>query len=110
MQIQRKTDMRFHQTWLVALFFVLAAHFAMAADWSVDIVPESSREKDGLGISLWRTFHIVLTNTSDHNLMVWNEGGSWGYFNLSFEFASKDGKVVKVHKTPTYFTRNFPNG
>ena len=82
----------------------------MAADWSVDIVPESSREKDGLGISLWRTFHIVLTNTSDHNLMVWNEGGSWGYFNLSFEFASKDGKVVKVHKTPTYFTRNFPNG
>ena len=42
--------------------------------------------------------------------MVWNEGGSWGYFNLSFEFASKDGKVVKVHKTPTYFTRNFPNG
>ena len=102
--------MRFYQTWLVALFFVLAAHFATASDCSVDIVPESSGGKDKQGINVWRTFHVVLANISSHDLMVWNEACSWGYFNLSFEFTNGAGKVVKVHKEPTGFTVNFPNG
>ena len=102
--------MRSRILWAVLLTMGLAFSCVKAAELSVDIVPESSGGKDKQGINIWRPFFVVLTNTSDHNLLVWNEECSWGYFNLSFEFTDKDGKVVQVGKTPTGFTVNFPNG
>jgi len=102
--------MRLHLTWLVVLIFVLAAVPTRAADWSIDVVPQNSR--DGVQyISLYDPFQVVLTNTTDHDLMVWKEWCSWGYFNLSFEFANKDGKVIKIAKdTNEEWTKNGPDG
>jgi len=78
-----------------------------AADWLVVSVPQ----KDGQVPDLSRPFHVLLTNSTAHNLMVWKEGCSLGYFNLSFEFTGKDGKIVKVEKNRNvYWARNVPSG
>jgi hypothetical protein len=102
--------MRFRLIWAIFLTIGLTFSHVTAADLSVDIVPESSGGKDKQGINIWRTFFVILTNTSDHKLSVWNEECSWGYFNLSFEFTGKDGKVFRTSKNPIGFTVNFPSG
>jgi len=100
--------MRFHLTWAFALVFALVAIPVRAADWSIDVVPESSG-KGGQFINLHVPFYVVLTNTTDHDLMVWKEWCSWGYFNLSFEFTDKDGKGIHVQKTGREWEKNFPD-
>jgi hypothetical protein len=109
-QIREGTFMSFYLTGALALLFALAVLPVRAADWSFDVVPESSR-KGELFISIHHPFYVVLTNVTDHDLTVWKEWCSWGYFNLSFEFTGKDGKVVKVEKDHNLFwTKNGPDG
>jgi hypothetical protein len=100
--------MRFQIPSVVALFFVLSFRPAQAADWSIDIVPTSS---DGgkQRINIYDPFYVVLTNVTDHDLSVWKERCSWGYFNLSFEFTGENGKVFRVKKKDVGFTVNFPD-
>jgi hypothetical protein len=89
--------MRFHLTWAVALVFALASLPVRAADWAIDVVPSDSGKEKKV-ISIYDPFCVVLTNVTDHDLTVWKEWCSWGYFNLTFEFTGKDGKVVQVKK------------
>ena len=102
--------MRFHLTWAVVLVFALTALPVRVADWLLTAVPQTTG-KDGQVLSLSSPFRVILTNATNHNLTVWKEWCSWGYFNLSFEFASKDGKIVKVAKDPNQtWTKNGPAG
>ena len=97
---------------LFAGMLVLMAGLAslQAADLSIDIVPESSGGNGKQSINFWHTFNVVLTNTSRHSLVIWDDACSWGYFNLSFEFTDTNGHVVKLEKTPIDFTQNAPEG
>ena len=101
--------MRFHLTCAFALVFALVAIPVRAADWAIDVVLESPG-KGRQFINLRLPFYVVLTNTTDHDLMVWKEWCSDGYFNLTFEFTGKDGKVVKVEKEGRAWDKNFPDG
>jgi hypothetical protein len=100
--------MRSHFLWALVLAFALIVFPLKAADWSIDVVPQSSRDGEQ-AIALSDPFQVVLTNTTDHDLILWGEWCSWGYSNLSFEFSSKDGKVTKVFRPMTTWTRNGPD-
>ncbi len=95
---------------ILALSLLFSALSTKAADVSVEVVPSSSGGVDKQRISIWDTFYVILTNTSQRDLLVWQESCSWGYFNLSFEFTDKNGKTIKVQKLPVVFTKNSPNG
>ena len=75
---------------------------ATASNWLIVAVPQTSG-KNGQILNVSQSFHVVLSNTSLHDLKLWDEWSSKGYFNLSFEFKGKDGKVVSVAKNPDVF-------
>jgi hypothetical protein len=54
-------------------------------------------------------FHVVLTNISKHDVSVWREWCSWGYFNLSFEVTDSEGKTVVVKKKQRGWGKNYPD-
>ena len=39
-------------------------------------------------------FHVIVTNTSDRDLNLWETWNSWGYFNLRFDVLDGMGKVA----------------
>ena len=81
---------------------------ASASDWLLTAVPQTA-VKNGQILDISKPFQVILTNATTHNLTVWSESCSWGYFNLSFEFKGKDGKIVKVEKDKRVgWTRNGP--
>ena len=55
-------------------------------------------------------FHVVVTNTSAKPLRLWETWNSWGYYNLSFEVADAEGKVLyAIRKKPRSWTVNSPS-
>ncbi len=53
---------------------------------------------------------MVVTNTSANPQRLWETWNSWGYYNLRFEVADKDGNVIStIKKKPRAWTRNFPS-
>ena len=100
--------MRLHFLCALAAIMVATALPASASAWLLTAVPQ----KDGKGgqiLSVSSPFHVILTNATNHNLVVWQSWCSWGYFNLSFEFKGKDGQIIKVEKdTRVTFTKNGP--
>jgi hypothetical protein len=100
--------MRHNFIYLAVLLFASVFSQVQAADWAIDVVPENSRN-NGQSIHIAHPFFVVLSNTTDHDLTIWKEWCSCGYFNLSFDFSGKDGKVTHVKKRNQYWTRNFPD-
>jgi hypothetical protein len=91
-----------------ALVLLGTALPAAASDWLLTAVPQTEGKR-GQVLDISRPFHVILTNATNHNLVVWKDWCSWGYFNLSFEFKGKDGKIIKVEKdTRVGWTRNGP--
>jgi len=99
--------MHFPFTCAVVLIFTLTVLPVAAGDWAIDVVPSDSGKENKV-IYIHYPFSVVLTNLTDHDLTLWKEWCSWGYFNLSFELTGKDGKVVKVSKAGRGWTRNGP--
>ena len=53
-------------------------------------------------------FHVVVINTSDKPLRLWETWNSWGYYNLRFEVADSEGKILyTIKKKSRFWTRNF---
>jgi hypothetical protein len=101
--------MRFTFTSTIGLFLVLAFLPLKAKDWSLEVVPYSSAQGKQY-IQVHDLFYVVLTNDTDHDLTVWKEWCSWGYFNLAFDFTGNDGKIVHVQKRgDQYWTKNSPD-
>jgi len=97
-------------TFICAIILGLALNIlpASASNWLIVAVPQTSG-KDGQILKISQPFHVVLSNTSLHDLKLWDEWSSKGYFNLSFEFKGKDGKVVTVAKNPdVYWFKHSP--
>jgi hypothetical protein len=92
---------------LLLLVAILAPPLLTASDWSIDLVPSRTEDPKKQSIILYQPIYVVLTNTSGRTQVMWNEWCSWGYYNLSFQFKSADGKVIQVRKSPIYFTKNY---
>ena len=55
-------------------------------------------------------FHVVVQNTSNETIRLWEEWNSWGYYNLTFEVFDVNGKLLGVaQKKPQNWTVNFPS-
>jgi hypothetical protein len=55
-----------------------------------------------------RTFYVVLTNVSDKAVPIFEEWSSWGYYNISFEAVTADGKTFKLTKGSAAWGANAP--
>lgn len=77
----------------------------------VSIVPARSG-LSGAGISMASDvidhFYVILTNTSRQPESAFEPWNSWGYYSISFEMETSKGKVIKIAKAPSVFTRNIP--
>ena len=79
---------------------------------SIQIVPTSASTKVGKWIEIWwleNRFHVVITNTSDQRLGVWEQWCSWGWSTLSFELVTGSGEQVLVNRAPGEWSKNFPD-
>ncbi|SRR6266576_4746199 len=55
-------------------------------------------------------FYVVLTNISEQPQAVFEQWNSWGYFAISFEFTTDDGRKTTVFRKRTVvFTKNNPS-
>jgi hypothetical protein len=55
------------------------------------------------------TFHVVLTNVSDHAQPVWQTWCSWGFWTVSFDITLPDGKKLRISRNQNEaFTKNSP--
>jgi hypothetical protein len=89
--------MRLPFIYAIILLSALAILPVKASQWQLVAVPQTTG-KDGAVLNIKEPFQVNLNNTSLHDLKVWKEWCSWGYFNLSFEFTGQDGEVVAVTK------------
>ena len=56
-----------------------------------------------------RDFYVLLSNVSKQPQTVWEDWNSWGYYAISFELTTNDGKKYVLSKRQADFTRNFPS-
>jgi hypothetical protein len=79
---------------------------------TVSVVPAWSGSS-GRGISMAvntiDTFYVLLTNVSTQAQTAFQTSNSWGYYAVSLELRTGDGRVVTITKKPTGFTRNVPS-
>ena len=54
-------------------------------------------------------FYLVLTNISEQSQKVWEDRNSWGYYAISFEMTTADGKKFAITRRPIEFTKNAPS-
>jgi hypothetical protein len=101
---------------LVVLFLVTPLAWSASKDtgepFTLTVVPSRSSPQ-GRSISFAddkpEEFYVVLTNSSKDAQPVFEYWNSWGYQNVSFEFAMPDGKKVVASKRIQEFTVNFPS-
>ncbi len=74
------------------------------------LVGIASPQRDGKRtISFSKGFPVVITNLSNRPLGVWREWCSWGYYNLTFEARTHDGRKVRLSRKQKSWTRNGPD-
>jgi len=97
--------------WLFATAVLTAADDG-AAPFQLTIVPSrSSAENQSIAMASKQPdeFYVVLTNISDSTQPVYESWNTWGYKNVSFEFATADGRKFVISKLDQLFTRNWPS-
>lgn len=82
--------------------------------FSLSVVPAWSHEEpSGRGISMATEshdgFYVILTNLSKEAQSAFLPSNSWGYYTVSFEVQTEDGRKFAVFKKPTDFTKNIPS-
>jgi hypothetical protein len=55
------------------------------------------------------TFFVILTNVSREKQAVFEPSHSWGYYAVSFQVQTGDGRIIGIKKKQTGFTRNVPS-
>ena len=62
-----------------------------------------------MGANTIDTFYVLLTNVSSQAQAVFRTSNSWGYYVVSFELRTSDGRNVALSRRPTVFTKNNPS-
>lgn len=91
--------MRISHLCLLTFFCFGTAH---AAPKAVPAIAEPLSQKDGLQVSIGNIelrpsdphINVVLQNTSDRPINIFNEENSWGFLNLSLEITVVDNKIL----------------
>jgi hypothetical protein len=52
-------------------------------------------------------FHVVIENISDRAQKIIDEGNSWGYSNLRFEYVTAAGQKIVMEKQRQEWSKNF---
>ncbi len=79
---------------------VIAPDAALPAESNglkVSIAPTSTNDNSDLSIALHRGdphINVVLQNTSDKPIRVYQNWNSWGYYNLTLQVTAIDGKTL----------------
>ncbi len=81
----------------------------------ISISPTFAGDELNLSISLHRSdphLNIVLQNTSDKPIRVYQDWNSWGYFNLTLQITAVDGKALdkplNIGRGPGVWFANVP--
>jgi hypothetical protein len=80
--------------------------------FSLAVVPTSSSAVSGITMAENKPdeFYVVLTNVSEQPQAVFEQWNSWGYFAVSFEFTTDEGRTSTVSRKRTIvFTKNNPS-
>lgn len=105
---------------LFLFLFLLGTSLSIGSSWAEEIspplsisiaVPKMPQEQGKRVIELFNPrnyFHVVLTNTSNHELKLWSPDNAWGYSNLSFEATDTAGKTWIVKKKPKTWPKKSP--
>ena len=89
---------------LICVAVAVASRPAPPASLAIQIVGKN------IQVNPTSCFHVVLTNQSDSNIRLWEEGNSWGYFNLTFDIVDSKGKSVgTIQKMSRIWTMNVPS-
>lgn len=78
----------------------------------VSVVPAwsaSSERGISMATNTLDTFYVLLTNVSTQAQSVFRTSNSWGYYAVSFELRTSDGRIVAITKKRTAFTKNNPS-
>jgi hypothetical protein len=62
-----------------------------------------------MGMNTFRTLYVILTNVSKQTQAVFEPSHSWGYYAISFELRTGDGRSVEIRKKQAGFTMNVPS-
>jgi hypothetical protein len=54
-------------------------------------------------------FHVIIENSSEHQVNLWREWSSWGYYNLKFQFTNEKGATWIARKKEKEWEKNFPD-
>lgn len=54
-------------------------------------------------------FQVIIENLSEHQVNMWREQYSWGYFNLKFQITDEKGAMWIVKKEEKEWEKNFPS-
>lgn len=54
-------------------------------------------------------FRVVIENLSKHQVKLWRERYSWGYYNLKFQITSDNGATWIAKKKEIAWEKNFPD-
>jgi hypothetical protein len=114
--MKNKTFFKMGRWWLVVSFgllLILASAYTIAgnqADLFLTVeVPIHNGQRTiqvGRQASL---FHVVIENSSEHQINLWREWCSWGYFNLKFQITDEKGATWIVRKKEKEWDKNFPD-
>lgn len=112
--------------WAVILLGVLVAGNRLpngfvraegSAPFALFLVPARSQEEPwGRGISMATDtndrFYVILTNVSEKTQFAFEQSNSWGYYAISFEMETEDGRKYTISRRLSrkafVFTRNWP--
>ncbi|MDQ8205826.1 hypothetical protein [Pelagicoccus sp. SDUM812003] len=90
-----------------AIAVFCAFHSGYAKDIEVFLAPNAFRVIQ-LGCPSV-PFHVVLMNTSNEDIKVWDDMYFWGYYNLSFEMRSSSGnEIIEIKKKERGWDKNLP--
>ena len=74
-------------------------------------IAELVQAKEDLVTSKYQKTHfqVIVRNISQHDVSIWKEWCSWGYFNLSFVLTDEYENVRIIKKRPREWDKNFPD-
>jgi hypothetical protein len=74
---------------------------------TLTIVPTSYAGGNSEETYISNHFHVLLTNTSEQPINLFEEWNSWGYFGLSFEITYPNGRKVQSKKADRGWDKNY---
>lgn len=112
--MSRNPSARNHVKNFIAAIAFLCATLSLGKasdDWDIEIVPSKTT---GAAKIIDADFHsplffVILRNKTDHDLKVWRQWCSWGYFALSFTVTQEDGESFTLERRDGAWSWNLPD-